>query len=155
MRQIPDHVLKWNELADKHDLPAIGGFHAKARAEQIAYYQTLTEDFWRDLDAALRRRGRWAKSHCFPRFDQVMDESIAAKLFEGYYEDDDERSPQVEHQALLDELLRNHLDARLPNGGVIVTEGISAARGLERWAEVSIDRLKKMLDKLAWRELSA
>lgn len=146
--KVPKHAVQWNLLAEKHDLPAIGGFRAKARAEQVAYYQTLTEDFWRDLDAALGRRGQWARSRRFPWFDQVLDESIAAKLFEGYYEDDD-RSPQAEHDTVLAELLRTHLDVRLPSGGVIVTEGISAARGLERWSEVSVERLRAMIERLS------
>ena len=144
--ELPDHAVKWNAFAERHDLSPIGGFRAKARAEQVARYQTLTEDFWRDLNAALQRRGQWAISHRFPRFDQVMDEAIAAKLFEGYYEDGDR--PDAEHDLLLAELLRRHLDARLPSGAILVTEGIAAARGLERWEEVSVERLKKMLEDL-------
>lgn len=143
---LPDYMVNWNALAGKHDLYMIGMFRGKARAEQVAHYQTLTEDFWADLDAALGRRGQWARSRRFPAFDQVMDEAIAAKLFEGYYEDDDR--PDAEHDLLLAELLRHHLDARLPSGAIIVTEGIAAARGLERWAEVSVERLKKMMEDL-------
>ena len=145
---IPDHALKWNELAEKHNLPNASVYRAKERAEQIDYYQSLVEDFWKDLDTALGRRGAWAKSHRFPTFEQVMDEAIVAKLMEGIYED--EESPQSEHVSLVSEILRCRMDDRLPGGSVICLEGLEAARGLERWAEIPLERLKKMIEDVTY-----
>ena len=142
--KLPDHAVRWNELAGKHDLSIVGRFLAKERAEQIAYYQTLTEDFWRDLDEALGRRGAWAKKRRFPNFVQMMDETIAAKLFEGFYEDDE--NPEKERDTLIEDVVRRRSGWRLPNGGVIEVEGIDGPRGLERWATISTERIENLIE---------
>ena len=139
--KVPKHVVQWNLLAEKHDLPAIGGFLAKQRAEQVAYYQTLTEDFWRDLDAALGRRGAWAKGRRFPHFEQVMDEAIAAKLFEGFYDGKPGEGQDDERERLIVRLISEGWQG----AAVATTEGLEGPRGVELWKEVSTERLYKML----------
>lgn len=141
---IPDHALKWNKLAKKHNLPNASVYRAKERAEQIDYYQSLVEDFWADLDAALGRRGAWANEKRFPSFEQIMDEAILTRLMEGSYED--EENPQTEHDSLVAEILRRRTNDRLPGGAVICLEGLEAARGLERWTEIPARRLKKIIE---------
>lgn len=144
MMQVPDHCRRWNELAEKHGLPLASVYRAKERAEQIEYYQSLVEDFWKDLDAALGRRGAWAVDKRFPSFEQVMDEAIAAKLFESFYEDDE--NPEKEREALIEDVVRRRTGWRLPNGGVIEAEGIDGPRGLERWATISTERIENLIE---------
>lgn len=139
-----DHALKWNELAKKHNLPNASVYRTKERTEQIDYYQSLVEDFWKDLDAALDRRGAWAKGKRFPSFEQIMDEVILAKLMEGGYED--EENPQAEHAVLVAEVLRRRLDDRLPAGAIVSVDGIAGPRGIERWSEVSVERLQVLIE---------
>jgi len=81
------------------------------------------------------RRGRWAREKRIPTFDQAVSPSFLAKLLEGNYDGD----PVDEREELIQRIQGKKF------GKVMATaEGLEGGVGVERWVEISTERLRSM-----------
>ena len=124
----------WNELAAAENLPVI---QQMTRHRQRAWDRRIVEDpyFFSKVQEAVKRRGEWAREKRFPTFDQAVRPSFLAKLLEGNYDGD----PAEERDELIQKIQGKKF------GKVMATaEGLEGGVGVEKWVEISTERLRSM-----------
>ena len=133
-------VLYWNYLAEKYDLRTIREMGQTRRSHLKKRLEENPGGYWTSLEKAIKQRGAWARKKKFPTFDQAVAPAFLQKLLEGNY--DGEPGEEDPERTVIIALLQS----RRFGDTVATTEGLEGSRGVERWHNISIERLRRMRD---------